>query len=651
MRPEFTQTNQTTYGYAASNHFTDVSVGDEKQNIFYPRVKLSKWNNEVNFSIGLADTAGTLSYTNNRISFQTSQLKAIFEPNVSRRTFDTSAIRYVDSGKVSPVRISSLYELDRHHTWAKQTISVHRPSELIIGYFGSFPKTQYVDPALIDIPECRLSSWSSEPTDPMAGDDSMWLIDVHYDPRRDDLQKMHTSMVAAIQSVLASYGATGLTGDSTYFKLYFNDNGKQVKYLSSGFFEGHYYLYINLGFDYHLAHKYLKKDLAPPTQDQYAYGLRSVIDIPDTAIDEIIQTYADNYGTPLERDVFTAQEEHTLNYLDTILSNKDWIDSAKRYDVNLMNAWESEGEGINMDFEFAAKPASNVINLTLQSKNLLYLRQEEEADPRALRSPRVVGSYAVYHADGKKDNQYQNGKAFHIFRPWAEDANKNRVWCELNIPTNKQGKLTGLNATLTIPQDFLNNATYPVFIDPTIGYESIGASSVSGGIVRGTVYTSPNANITPVSMGAYLAWTNGAIVYYRMGVYNAVTYELIAETAQGSSGVASGGGWYALSFSSPPTIEPNTPIILMAAINGSGASYGLLGSNVVYYDTDASVTSISGGIFGTSGGSLDTSQIQSSKENRKYSIYLTYDHAVTISDTTTRVTGVKVLPAEFAHGQ
>lgn len=649
MLSKFSKKDSTTHGFSVPHHDIDVVVGDEKQSAFFPRLKIKKWNNESNFSIGLANTTGTVKSNSNRITFQTAEVMAVFEPNLHVRKTDDTAIRYIDSGRVSPIRISSLYELDRYHEWSKQTVVVHRPNQLMLGYFGMYPKTQYVDPKLVDIPECRLSALTAKPTDPMAVDDTMWLIDIHYDPHRDDMKKIHSSMVKAIISIMAKYGINSVTGSEDYFKLYFTDNGKKVKFLSCGFFDGHYYLYVNLGFDYHLMHKYLKKDLTPPTKDKYAYGLRSVREIPNKSIDEIIEQYAINYGVPLQRDDFTLQEKRTLNYLDKILGDKEWIDNAKRREAILPGpSWESGAEGINMDFEFATRPSSNVIELTLRSKNLLYFRQNEEPNPYVIRPPYVIGSYAVYHAEGKKDNKYKTGKAFHIYRPWAEDANKKRVWCELHIPTNKNGELTGENATITIPKDFLDNATYPVFVDPTLGYESVGASAITTDYsILGSIFTN-SANIKITSISTYYNMINGSnnTVYYRMGAYNAATNSLIAQTTQGSTTIGSLSGFFTLSFSSPADVALNTQVVLCAAMNGSNTGYGITAQ--MYYDTDASVTSkTSSSVYGTSGGSFPNPVTWTSTENRKYSIYANYDNVLTISEDTTKTTGVKVLPPGF----
>ena len=90
------------------------------------------------------------------------------------------------------------------------------------------------------------------------------------------------------------------------------------------------------------------------------------------------------------------------------------------------------------------------------------------------RPENIVGSYAVYHKTKKNHAtggiNYATGKAFHIYRPKAIDANEKEVW----------GVLSYANGLLTveIPQEFLDNAAYPVRVDPTFGYATLGASSV-----------------------------------------------------------------------------------------------------------------------------------------------------------------------------
>lgn len=162
-----------------------------------------------------------------------------------------------------------------------------------------------------------------------------------------------------------------------------------------------------------------------------------------------------------------------------------------------------EDGGFEFDVVLNSKPASNVLTWTIQHKELDFFYQpaltEQEIAEGASRPENVIGSYAVYHKSKKNNrvggNEYRTGKAFHIYRPHAVDANGNETWCDLNIDTD-----TNL-MTVTVPQDFVNSAAYPVIVDPTFGYTSAGASysvdiaSASGSIARrrGEVFTATEA--------------------------------------------------------------------------------------------------------------------------------------------------------------
>lgn len=139
-----------------------------------------------------------------------------------------------------------------------------------------------------------------------------------------------------------------------------------------------------------------------------------------------------------------------------------------------------EEGGLEFEWVLPKKPASNVLRATIQTKELNFYYQPpltpEEIEQGAVRPENVVGSYAVYHktkggmnrADGM---EYKTGKAFHIYRPKVKDADGSEVWGELHIDEAK-GELT-----VTVPQYFLDKAVYPVIVDPTFGYTSMGGTN------------------------------------------------------------------------------------------------------------------------------------------------------------------------------
>lgn len=154
---------------------------------------------------------------------------------------------------------------------------------------------------------------------------------------------------------------------------------------------------------------------------------------------------------------------------------------------------QNEDGGLEIEIELPRQPRTNVFEFTLQTKGLNFYYQPEIADEeaeqsrigkadkrsleeikRSMRPENVVGSYAVYHAT-KRDNRigekhYKTGKAFHIYRPKAIDADGNEVLCDLHID-----EAAGI-LTVTVPEKWLFAANYPVRVDPTFGYTSVGGS-------------------------------------------------------------------------------------------------------------------------------------------------------------------------------
>ena len=182
-------------------------------------------------------------------------------------------------------------------------------------------------------------------------------------------------------------------------------------------------------------------------------------------------------------------------------------------------------DGFEFEVIIKEKPISNVFNYSIETKGLDFFYQPEltqkEKDNGASRPDNVVGSYAVYHKTKRNNNlktkhNYKTGKAFHIYRPKAIDNNGNEVWCELNISGNR--------LSVTVPQSFLDKAVYPVIVDPTFGYESIGASLFSWGLNEKTPLTlafryTPNVDGTASTLH-YYSYFLGTNFLAKMGLYN-----------------------------------------------------------------------------------------------------------------------------------
>lgn len=150
------------------------------------------------------------------------------------------------------------------------------------------------------------------------------------------------------------------------------------------------------------------------------------------------------------------------------------------------------GDAFEYEVELQARPRTNQLRFHLALSNLVawYQSSFRHHDPDGAswesngrggmrsRPAWANKSYAFYHPFLMGDYSrcwglyggwnWGCGKAFHLYRPWAEDANGWRVWCDQ--------VLDGDVLTITIPDGFLAAAVYPVLVDPTFGYTTTGST-------------------------------------------------------------------------------------------------------------------------------------------------------------------------------
>lgn len=159
---------------------------------------------------------------------------------------------------------------------------------------------------------------------------------------------------------------------------------------------------------------------------------------------------------------------------------RDQVDLCIEYDGEHALSTHCDENGFEFDLVIQDKPASNQFHFRLSSKNLVFWKQypltKEEIAEGCHRPDNVVDSYAVYHSRRRNNRRcasgvqvnYQCGKFCHIYRPKAFDAAGRWTWCSLDID--------GGLLTVTAPKQFMDDAAYPVRIDPVIGYDSAGGS-------------------------------------------------------------------------------------------------------------------------------------------------------------------------------
>jgi len=200
-----------------------------------------------------------------------------------------------------------------------------------------------------------------------------------------------------------------------------------------------------------------------------------------------------------------------------------------------VHAYPIDDENFEIEVVLKEKPDTNVFEFQIDgAEDLDFFYQPEltqdEIDEGASRPENVVGSYAVYHKTKANHRvgsiNYATGKAFHIYRPKAIDANGVEEWAELLYDS---GVLS-----VTVPQSFLDEAVYPVRVDPTFGYTTIGGtgSNIGEDTIRlSSTWAAPENGIVE-KLTVYLGDNSVTLVTFRPVIYINSTDALVTFGAE-----------------------------------------------------------------------------------------------------------------------
>lgn len=276
--------------------------------------------------------------------------------------------------------------------------------------------------------------------------------------------------------------------------------------------------------------------------------------------------------------------------------------------------------GLEFDTIISNNHEGNILTYTLQMKGVdLYKQGEltkEELQFGAKRPENVIGSYAVYARKSGNDirspKNYKTGKIAHIYRPFAEDANGNKVWCELDYDSKKQVMY------LIVPYEFFESATYPIRIDPTIGYTSVGASTSGNGQPWASTYTMV-ADSNAIKISVYGSQNGGSAVLG--GLYNnAAGLPSTLYCKGGVNNFDASGSWKD-SYLSGEYLTNGT-VYWITSNCGGPASNGV----IINYDSVAKTVSYdSTQNYTANTGALKTTWTSSGTISLSQSLYLTYD--------------------------
>lgn len=279
--------------------------------------------------------------------------------------------------------------------------------------------------------------------------------------------------------------------------------------------------------------------------------------------------------------------------------------------------------GVEFDVVLDSAPSSNVFEFPVEEEGLKFYYQPPLDAEHPTWSDRdgdgtadtfcpeiVVGSYAVYYesqegmlksdSDGEK---YKTGKAFHIYRPKVTDATGNAIWGELDFDEAKK------TLSVTVDAAWLAAASYPVRVDPNVGYTAVGGTASTldaGSLISFTAVSGADGVATSVS--AYMLQSVAG--NSKGNIYNSA-YSPLDATGTEEKAIPAAAAWVQHNYVSGPEMTPSDDYFI---------TIWLQQESKIYYDTGASANVLSG--TAAYGGAWPT--LSASSSTMRYSIYATY---------------------------
>ena len=369
--------------------------------------------------------------------------------------------------------------------------------------------------------------------------------------------------------------------------------------------------------------------------------------IPQTRADSSVVSIPDKLGVSTTVDTASGQISvskwaNEVNLGLTLegkpTSNIQAIDKTTLQYAGFKQEVVTTADGIELNIVLSARPASNTWIWDINTKGLNFYYQpplDSELDSNpfwvtvnathafdkdgnlvAYRPLNVVGSYAVY--GDNKDNEYGTGKVAQIYRPLVTDAKGSTTWGTLNV--------SGSTLSISVDNKWLDSATYPVTIDPNIGYTTAGVTVGSiANAFSGSLWNMTESGFV-TSMTAYVQRNNVGTASMKMGIYRHSDLAFMGGTVETT--VTYTQGWVTASINGSPTyLSKGTGYILFGWAQDTGSDV------TIWYD--------SGGT--TNQGHYEPYTYQSNFPNplpsvyhddkSRYSVYATYSKAYFITPT------------------
>lgn len=578
--------------------FDQIEIGDVKDPAtIQPQFKRKLFFNEGNVSIRLIDDEpGEYEVTTDaekiKLSKPTKDL-SFYEIAPNKKDINVvdinGGVDYINRGQITPQSLVAEYELFEHDLPERALLTSSFLDREAILFYGAQAARSYYELADFPLPIYRFHTEAQG--NPMYADSNLAWLTFHY-PLYHNWTKIYLDeMIAAIIEVLTPFGLEIEVRDDG--KLVYKNGDKFVKFCTMAHRNDKLFLYLNFGTDYNRSMDLYKAGVNRDSKDDpdvIAGTLWDAVpDMPKSVVDDIADVFISKLGINKISQGFNQNELDELTRLEALAEDDNWRLECERDDIL---APIDEDGAFEFQIDFKEKPSKNYLEFSLETKGVKFLPQDKLSDEEkfegARRPANIVGSLAVY-MDGKVNSDihgmdYRNGKIGHIPRPQLIDANGQKCWGSLSYDK------TNNKLRVDIPQDFLDNAAYPVrhAAGLTFGYSSNPATSYSMQNKQlGSGFTSP-PNGTALWIKGYVNRSaNGTSYKHSMAIYkyDGAT-DLITNSVSEESQFTVSGGFVSLLFANATTALPvldNTSINQMRVyIWCTSGSYATLNT---YYDT------------------------------------------------------------------
>jgi hypothetical protein len=303
--------------------------------------------------------------------------------------------------------------------------------------------------------------------------------------------------------------------------------------------------------DFHPIAKFLKWDGEVSAELSFPTGLTGpiMVDVPN-------------------RTITWETSEHIFKFfeLDPITFQSGVMGNGKPRMIT-----QNQEGGFEYEITLKSRPANDYVEFDFALDHLIAYPQPPLTPEEQLtdhRPENVIDSIAFYYPEKsavlkrKEDgDRYKTGKAFHLYRPKAIDDDGDEIWCVPQIETS--GKLR-----VYIDGAWLDNATYPVKLDPVLGYNADGGSrhEPADDSYRGSVFTTTEAGTVDDGYIYGEAWD--ATWYFKAGLVLHSSLNIVANGVGGGFSCGFAAGVHGPStFGTPPTIADATAYLVGAFID------------------------------------------------------------------------------------